>query len=118
MSAEHGTAPEGQPGTPGWGGPAEEEHAELETLRDEADRAAAEAARTIAELTGRLSPRNIVASRRIALAAAGNRVLKRATAGFPRLAALGRPPALPVAVALAVAAAAILTLVAVKKRSG
>lgn len=38
-----------------------EERAELEALREEADRAAADAARTLAELAGRLSPRAAVA---------------------------------------------------------
>lgn len=37
-----------------------EERAELEALRDDADRAAADAARTLSELAGRLSPRTAV----------------------------------------------------------
>lgn len=116
MSTGHEPAPGGQPVPVGWGGPAREEQAEVETLRDEADRAAEEAARTIAELTGRLSPRNLterlsprnltqrlvprhVAARLSPARLSGNRTLKLAATVLPVAAALA-------AAAVAVAAAA------------
>lgn len=95
-----------RPEPPGWGGPAREERAELEWLRDQADASAADAARTIAELTERLSPRNLLSPRRIAARLAGPRT--RAVAAV----------ALPVAAALAAVAVAAAAALAAARRGG
>ena len=70
---------------------AREERAELDMLRDEADQAAAEAARTLAELTARFTPRSVAAR------LGGKR--------FVRLATVVLPAAVALAAAVVVAAA-------------
>ena len=56
---------------------AREERAEIDLLRHEADRAAAEAARTLAELTARFTPRSVAAR------LGGKRAVRLATAVLP-----------------------------------
>lgn len=79
-----------------------EEQAELEMLRDEADRTAADAARTLAELTGRLSPRRVLSPRAIVTRLGRSRSIRLAAVVIPVTAAL--------------AAAAVATAVAVRRR--
>lgn len=90
------------PEPPGWGGPAVEERAELQALRDQADRAASGAADTLAELTERLSPRNLVSPRRLATRLirqlpADNRALRLAAVALPMAAVLAALAALAAA---------------------
>jgi hypothetical protein len=92
------------------GGAALEERAEVLSLREEADRAAAEVAQTLTELTGRLAlaARPGAAGPRLAAAArdAAARALRRAAGRVAgRSAALAAVPALAVAAAIAVLAA-------------
>jgi hypothetical protein len=96
------------------GAAALEEQAELRILRDEADRSAAEAARTLAELTGRLAvvghpgkvARRMAAGARVtalrALREGPGRIAGQRGAWRPALAAI---PVLALAAALAYAAA-------------
>lgn len=93
-----------RPEPPGWGGPGREERAELESLREQADASAADAARTIAELGERLSPRNIVSPRRIAARLNGPRTRAVVSVAIP--------------VAVAVAAVAVAAAVAMAARRG
>jgi hypothetical protein len=95
VSAERGTAAD------------REERAELEVLRDEADRIAEEAARTVAELTERLSPRNVAGRLSRNITARTERLSRDVTArlGGKRAVWLAAT-ILPVAVALAAAAVA------------
>jgi hypothetical protein len=95
-------------------GAALEERAELLSLREQADRAAAEVAQTLTELTGRLAlaARPGAAARRLAVAAgdAAARTARQAAgrvAGRPaaRRAVLAAVPALAAAAAVAVLAA-------------
>lgn len=90
------------PGPPdGKGAAVKEEQAELEALRAQADQAAVGAADTFAELTARLSPRNIVAPRQFANRLGGIRAVRIAAVVVPLTAAL---------------AAAVVTTVVVRRR--
>lgn len=78
-----------------------EEQAELKALRAQADQAAADAADTFAELTGRLSPRNVLSPRHLASRLGGIRAVRIAAVVVPLTAAL---------------AVAVVTTVVVRRR--
>jgi hypothetical protein len=109
-----------EPGGPVHGAAAFEERSELLALREEADRTAAEAAQTLADLADRLDlARHPGAVARRLAAGAGGRAVRTARAGLRRI---GGPPrarrALLAAIpALAVTAAVALALVRQRARS-